>query len=392
MSRVKDLHNAATASSGRGSVNKFYRATTEGSGLSRAFPLLLCLTTCSFAQQSVEVAEVRSEKVSRVTALPGEFLPWQSVAVRARVEGYVERMLVDRGSMVTQGQLLAELTAPEMAAQIAESQSRVQSARADSAQAEAQLAASQATYERMRKAAETPGAIAGNEIIQSEKQVDAAKALLNSRREAVRAAEGALRSLQDISAYLHVTAPFDGVVTDRLVHPGALVKPDSEPPLLILQQISRLRLVVAVPEQNIGGIASGRRVAFTVPAYPQRAYAGTIARLAHVLDEKTRTMSVELDVSNRDRSLSPGMYPTVKWPVETGHPRLLVPQTSVVTTSERMFVIRVKNGRAEWADVHEGAPVGDDVEVFGPLAAGDLVMRRGTDEIRNGTAVKMERK
>jgi RND family efflux transporter MFP subunit len=305
------------------------------------------------------------------------------------VEGYVERILVDRGSIVTQGQLLADLTAPEMTAQIAESQSRVQLARADSAQAEAQLAAAQATYERMRKAAETPGAIAGNEIIQSEKQVDAAQALLNSRREAVRAAEAALRFLQDMSIYLRVTAPFDGVITDRLVHPGALVKPDSEPPLLILQQISRLRLVVAVPEQNVGAIARGRRVAFTVPAYPQRVYTGTIARPAHALDEKTRTMSVELDISNRDGSLSPGMYPTVKWPVENGRPRLLVPQTSVVTTSERMFVIRVNNGRAQWLDVRKGAPVDDDVEIFGPLSQGDLVVRRGTDEIRDGVTVKM---
>jgi RND family efflux transporter MFP subunit len=330
--------------------------------------------------------------VDRVIALPGEFLPWQSVAVRARVEGYVERMLVDRGSIVIQGQLLAELTAPEMTAQIAESQSRVQLARADSAQAEAQLAAAQATYDRMRKAAETPGAIAGNEIIQSEKQVDVAQALLTSRREAVRAAEAAVRSLQDIFTYLRVTAPFDGVVTDRLLHPGALVRPDSEPPLLILQQISRLRLVVAVPEQNVGGITRDRRVAFTAPAFPQRVYTGTIARLAHTLDEKTRTMSVELDVANRDGSLSPGMYPTVKWPVETSRPHLLVPQTSVVTTSERMFVIRVKSDRAHWVDVRKGEPVNDDVEVFGPLSPGDLVVRRGTDEIRDGTTVKVDRK
>jgi RND family efflux transporter MFP subunit len=330
--------------------------------------------------------------VDRVIALPGEFLPWQSVAVRARVEGYVERMLVDRGSIVIQGQLLAELTAPEMTAQIAESQSRVQLARADSAQAEAQLAAAQATYDRMRKAAETPGAIAGNEIIQSEKQVDVAQALLTSRREAVRAAEAAVRSLQDIFTYLRVTAPFDGVVTDRLLHPGALVRPDSEPPLLILQQISRLRLVVAVPEQNVGGITRDRRVAFTAPAFPQRVYTGTIARLAHTLDEKTRTMSVELDVANRDGSLSPGMYPTVKWPVETSRPHLLVPQTSVVTTSERMFVIGVKSDRAHWVDVRKGEPVNDDVEVFGPLSPGDLVVRRGTDEIRDGTTVKVDRK
>lgn len=347
---------------------------------------LFCISS-ALAQQPVDVVPVISKKVDRTMALPGEFLPWQSVAVRAKVPGYVERILVNRGSVVKQGQLLAELTAPEMAAQIAEAQSRIELAGADSAQAEAQLAAAQATYERMRKAAETPGAIAGNEIIQAEKQVQAAQAVVNSRREATRAAEAALRSLQDISAYLRVTAPFEGVITERLVHPGALVKPDSEPPLVILQQISRLRLVVAVPEQNVGGIVRGRRVAFTVPAHPERVYTGTVARLAHALDEKTRTMSVELDVLNRDGSLSPGMYPTVKWPVESSRPRLLAPQTAVVTTSERMFVIRVRNGRAEWVDVRKGAPAGDNVEIFGPLSPGEMIVRRATDEIHDGAAV-----
>ena len=107
--------------------------------------------------------------------LPGEFLPFLSVSLHAKVPGYVERVLVDRGSVVKQGDLLVELTAPEMAAQIAEAESKVQAADADRLQAEAQLAAAQATYDRMKKAAETPGAIAGNEVIQAEKQVDAAR-------------------------------------------------------------------------------------------------------------------------------------------------------------------------------------------------------------------------
>ena len=113
--------------------------------------------------------------------LPGEFLPFLSVSLHAKVPGYVERILVDRGSRVEDGQLLAELSAPEMAAQIAEAESKVQAAESDRLQAEAQLAAAQSTYDRLKKAAETPGAIAGNELIQAEKQVEAAQALVQSR-------------------------------------------------------------------------------------------------------------------------------------------------------------------------------------------------------------------
>src|SRR5579862_5821435 len=127
---------------------------------------------------TVDLAPVVSKPVSRTVELPGEFLPFLSVSLHAKVPSYVDRVLVDRGSIVKEKELLVELSAPEMTAQIAESQSKVQAAEADRLQAEAQLGAVQSTYDRMKMAAETPGAIAGNELIQLQKQVDAAKALL----------------------------------------------------------------------------------------------------------------------------------------------------------------------------------------------------------------------
>jgi membrane fusion protein (multidrug efflux system) len=111
---------------------------------------------------------VITKPVSRSVDLPGEFLPFFSVSLHARVPGYIEKILVDRGSVVKEGQLLAELSAPEMAAHIAEAESKVQAAESDRVQAEAQLAALASTYERLKKAAETPGAIAANEIVQME--------------------------------------------------------------------------------------------------------------------------------------------------------------------------------------------------------------------------------
>jgi RND family efflux transporter MFP subunit len=324
--------------------------------------------------------------------LPGEFLPFLSVSLHAKVPGYVERILVDRGSRVDSGQLLAELSAPEMASRIAEAESKVQVAEADRFQAEAQLAAAQSTYDRMKMAAETPGAIAGNELIQAEKQVEAAKALLNSRQQASRAAEASVKAEKDLQAYLRITAPFDGVISERLVHPGALVGPGGNPVLLTIQQISKLRLVVAVPEEYVGSIMEAAKVAFQVPAYPERTYSGTVARVSHALDKGTRTMAVELDVANQDGSLAPGMYPTVKWPVRRAQPTLFVPKTSVVTTTERIFVIRNKHGRAEWVDVRKGASDGDLTEVLGDLKAGDMVVRRANDEIREGAPLRASAK
>src|SRR5579862_2035563 len=160
------------------------------------FPcILLSLAVPSAWAQKVTFATVVAKVTSRTVDLPGEFQPFLSVSLHARVPGYVERVLVDRGNLVKQGELLAELSAPEMAAQIAEAESKVQAAEADRVQAEAQLQASQSTYERMKKAAETPGAIAGNELIQAEKQVDAGKALINSRQQATRAVVATVQSL-----------------------------------------------------------------------------------------------------------------------------------------------------------------------------------------------------
>ncbi|HWF10761.1 MAG TPA: efflux RND transporter periplasmic adaptor subunit [Bryobacteraceae bacterium] len=354
------------------------------------FPICIFGLLTQFGRaQTVELAPVVSKTVSRMVELPGEFLPFLTVSLHARVPGYVERVLVDRGSIVKQGDLLVELSAPEMNAHIAEAESKVQAAEADRLQAEAQLAAAQSTYERLKKAAETVGAIAGNELIQGEKQVDAAKAMLNSRQQAGKAAEAAVRSLKDLLAYLKISAPFEGVITDRMVHPGALVGPGNDLALLVVQQVSHLRLVVPVPEEDVSGITNGASVPFQVSAWPERSYSGKIARISHALDQKTRTMSVELDVTNRDGALAPGMYPTVKWPVRRSRPALFVPKTSVVTTTERTFVIRNQGGHAEWVDVKKGAADGDLVEVIGNLKSGDVVVRRATDEIRDGTPIQI---
>src|ERR1700693_548474 len=122
------------------------------------FPVFLIAALAGRAL-TTELVPIISKPVSRIIDLPGEFLPFQSVSIRAKVRGYVDRMLVDRGSVVKQGQLLVELSAPEMTAQVSEAESKVQAAESERLQSEAQLAAAQSTYDRLKKASETPGAV-----------------------------------------------------------------------------------------------------------------------------------------------------------------------------------------------------------------------------------------
>jgi RND family efflux transporter MFP subunit len=208
----------------------------------------------------------------------------------------------------------------------------------------------------------------------------------------VEAARQALRSISQLEAYLRVTAPFDGVVTERNVHPGTLVGPNSGPAattsMLRIVDVDRLRLVVPVPEAYTAGLRAGGAVTFTVPAYPSQMFSGTVARVADAIDVKTRTMAVELDVVNRDGRLAPGTFCQVQWPVRRPTPSLLVPSGSVGSTTDRIFVVRVRNGKTEWVDVRTGLASGPFVEVFGDLHVGDTVAARGTDEIRPGTEVR----
>lgn len=336
---------------------------------------------------AADLYTVVSQPIERKVNLPGEFTPYQSVAIHARVTGFVEEVKVDVGSNVKKGDLLARLTAPEMLAQRLAAEARSSALESDRAEAAAKLTAAQSTHDRLTEASKTPGAIAKNELIQAAEAVEAARARVQSAGAAIRAARAQVRVLSELESYLNVTAPFDGRITTRLAHPGALVNGTGSTPMFQLEQHARLRLLVAVPEAFAASIPRGSRVAFTVAAIPGEHFHGVVARVPNSIDSKTRAMAVEMDVANPASRLAPGMYPTVEWPVKRAR-SLLVPPTAVVTTTERTFVIRVKDGRAEWVNVSRGVPLKDLLEVFGPLNAGDHILRRASDEIRDGSTVK----
>lgn len=311
----------------------------------------------------VEVVKVASKPLDSVIHLEGELAPYERVAIYARATGFVSSVLVDRGSRVRAGQLLISIVAPELNAQRAE--------------AEAKLQGDKATFERLQAAAKTPGAVAGNEV--------------ETVQATVRADESRLQALRAMEQYLSVTAPFDGVITEREVHPGALVGPQgagSSTPMLRLEQVHQLRLTVPVPESSVGAIAKGASAAFSVPAYPGTKFTGTVSRVAQSIEARTRSMPVELDVDNRDGRLAPGMFADVSWPLKRSAPSLFLPPSAIVQSTEKTFVARISDGTVEQVPVQRGVNQADLVEVFGALREGDLIARRGSEELRTGTHVE----
>jgi RND family efflux transporter MFP subunit len=335
---------------------------------------------------AVETTKVIAQALQKTVTIPGDLTPYQGVNLNARVPGFVEALTVDRGSWVKRGQRLATISAPELRAQRAEAEAKMQAVRAQEAEAQARMVAAQSTYDRLKAASATPGVVAGNDLEIAERGLEAARAHVNALKSSGGAAEAAVKAVSEMEGYLQLTAPFDGVITERNVHPGSLVGP-STGALLRIEQVARLRLTVPVPEAYVGAIARGTSVDFRVSAFPDQTFQGVIARPAHSLDMKTRSMLVELDVNNPKQSLAPGMFAEVQWPVSRAQASLFVPRTAVVRTSERQFVVRVRNGVAEWVDVRRGELNGDVIEVFGDLREGDTVIRRGNDEIREGTKI-----
>jgi RND family efflux transporter MFP subunit len=348
--------------------------------------------TPSAAPASIDVVRVIEQPLDVELSLPGELSAYQSVAVFPRVTGFVKTVRVDRGARVGAGELLVTLEAPELVAQRLEADSKLQAAQAQFAAARAKAGADQATFDRLKAASATPGVVAGNDVLIAEKAAESSQSQLTAAQQTVEAARHALAVVRDMETYLRVTAPFSGVVTERNVHPGALVGPSTgggtAVPLLRIVETNRLRLVVAVPEAYSSGVKEGIEVPFSVAAYPGRTFSGRIARIARAVDVNTRTMAVELDVANKDSSLVPGTFAQVRWPVRREGLSLFVPTTSVAATTDRTFVIRIRGGKAEWVDVRTGLSSGQLVEVFGNLQAGDEIAGRGTDELRPGTEVR----
>jgi RND family efflux transporter MFP subunit len=319
--------------------------------------------TAAPAAAAVEVDLVRvvARKLDARAHLEGELAPHEAVAIHARANGFVAAVPVDRGSRVKKGQLLAALAAPELAAQRAEAEVKAQ--------------ADRTTFERLRAASKTEGAVAGNDLALAEA--------------ALRAGEARVQTLRTMEQYLTVSAPFDGVVTERNVHPGALVGPQAgtATPMFRLEQVAELRLTVPVPENLVSVIDEGAVASFSVRAWPGERFSGTTRRVSHSVEARTRAMMVELDVDNADGRLSPGMFADVEWPVRRSKPTLFVPPGAIVQSTEKTFVARIKDGVVEQVPVQRGATMGELIEVFGALAEGDALAQRGSEELRAGVRI-----
>lgn len=326
--------------------------------------------TTGEVKDTVPVFILRQDTVKKTVELPAELIPYENAVLFAKVQGFVRAMKVDLGDRVKKGQTLAIIEAPEINSHFAESEAALQSAKA-------KWASSKDNYERLLRAsqAKTPGIVAPVDLERSHNQMlaDSSTYIAASKQS---------QAYKEVSGYLYISAPFDGVITARNADPGALVGTNAA--LLTVQNNNILRLRAAVPEIYTAA-ASAENIDFRIDAYPTQRFKAVLTRRSSTIDPATRTELWEFQVDNKDHQLKAGSFAYVKIGMRRGGTSFIVPFTAIATTQERKFVIRVKEGKAEWVDVRQGLTVDAGIEVFGNIQEGDTLLRKATDERKPGS-------
>ena len=325
-------------------------------------------TTVNNKPVTYALATVEKAGVATTITLPAQLAAYQEVSIFPKVNGYVKEVLVDIGSVVSKGKLLMVLEAPEL--QQASLQARERFVRN---KANFSLDAEQ--YQRFLEASATAGAVSPLDLSTIRTKMEADSALANAEKLN-------WQMQKTMMDYLKVTAPFDGIITERNVHPGALVSAAAkDKPMLELKQVNHLRLQAAVPEAMAGSLKNGDTVSYYLNAMPGKKMTGIINRQSGNMNAQYRSEKMEIDVNNKDGQLSPGMYASVVLYARGNANALCVPKSAVVTSTERKYVLLSDGNKITKVDVRTGNETAGKIEVYGALQAGTKIIANATDEI-----------
>jgi RND family efflux transporter MFP subunit len=332
--------------------------------------------------------------------LPGTMQALTEAPILARTDGYLKRRLVDIGDRVQAGQLLAEIDAPELDQQINQADAAVQQAQAAVEQAEANLAQGTANRDLARITAERLKTLnergispqqdadqAQAQLAAQEATVQALNKAIQAQRSNLAAVNANLARLQELQGYRLVKAPFSGVITLRNVDVGALVSTGTTL-LYRIAQIGTLRTYVNVPQGNVSAVRAGQTATVTVSNLPGRTLRGTVARTANSLDPANRTMLVEVAVPNADGALFPGTYAEVDLSGSLASAPLVVPAAAILFRADGAQVAVVQpDHRVHLQKITIGRDYGDRVEILQGVAEGTTIVAAPGDAAREGASI-----
>jgi RND family efflux transporter MFP subunit len=353
------------------------------------------------------VAAVTRGSIVHRLSLAGQFQPYQVIDVHAKVSGYIRHIYVDIGDKVKKGQVIAVLEVPELDAQLrgtvadlARSKDEITRAQHEVSRAESQHSALHNDYKRLKQAsAAQPGLIAEQELddaqskdLASEAQVDSAKSALAAAMQQSESAKADNERVGDLADYTKVTAPLDGVIIWRYADTGALIQAGTASdtqslPIVKLSQSSLLRLRLPVPEDAVAFIHEGAPVTVNVDSV-HRSFQGKVVRFTRNLNLATMTMETEIDVENKDLSLTPGEYANTTIELERHDDVLTIPVQAVVRNGNQASVLVVDaSHHVQTRNITTGLQGSNLVEVKSGLAEGDLVITGNQSNYESGENV-----
>jgi RND family efflux transporter MFP subunit len=352
------------------------------------------------ARPIVPVALVTRAPAEAVTVLPGTLEAITEAPVLARADGYVKRRYADIGDHVAQGQVLAEIEAPELDQQVRQAASSLDQSRSALEQAKANLTQGIATRELARVSAARYGNLEKRGIVSRQENdtyqatyqadiaaVDSLQKAVSAAQNNVSAMEANLARLKQMHSYLRVTAPFAGVITLRNVDQGTLIAAGNTM-LFRIAQTGTLRTFINAPQMNANEMRAGQSAEIAFNDLPGKVFEGKVARTAGALDPATRTLLVEVQVANPKGELMPGMYANVTIRATREDPPLLIPSEALIARAEGTLVAVVDDSSTvHFRPVLVGRDNGSDIEVLSGIKEGMKVVVNPNDRVREGVAV-----
>jgi len=360
--------------------------------LQRQAQLAETVSVAHISAPAVSVVSPRLTAVATDVVLPGNIQAIEETPIYARANGYLRRRLVDIGDRVRAGQLLAEIETPELDQQFMQARASLQQARANLVQTRATMELARVTANRWDEL-ERRELVARQEADQQRSAFAVSQATFNTAQANVEAQQANVRQLEALQSFRRVTAPFDGIITARNVEVGALITAGSRtttPQLLRIARIDTLRIYANVPQSFVPSIRPGQTAQVLLQEFPQQSFTGQVVRTANALDPASRTLVTEVQLSNRDGTLLPGMYAQVKFVITRANPPWLIPTNSLLIRPDGPQVAIVgEDHKVHYQKVVVGRDYGTEIEITSGLAGVEALISNLTDNIAEATPVQV---
>jgi RND family efflux transporter MFP subunit len=351
--------------------------------------------TTSVAVPIVSVFTPKQGVSGQQTVLPGDIQAWYEAPIYARVSGYVKKWYFDYGAHVKKGQLLAELDAPDVDAELAAAVANLKAAQAQIKVREAEMDFAKTTWIRWRDSPK--GVVSEQEQESKRADFDSATARYNASLADENADQGAVDRLRALEEFKRIVAPFDGVVTARNTDIGALINAGSgtggggAPQLFRVADVHEMRVFVQVPQELSASIHAGQSATLHLPQYPNRVFKAVVATTAEAINEAARTLLVELHADNPDAILQPGTYTEVHFELPGDPSMVRVPTNALVFREQGMQIAVLGAGdKVQLRPVTLGRNLGTEVEVIQGLSASDRVIESPPDSLSTGDVVRVQ--